>query len=55
MILIDWSEQHPDMSSRDIAILQSTYGCKSCGGAKEIGKMQCAMCEANSLPGLQIA
>ena len=37
--LIDWSERHPEESSVQIAIRQSTF-CP-CGRAKQIGEPNC--------------
>lgn len=42
VILVDWSEKHPQESARDIAVRQSTI--YPCGKRKEIGVMSCSFC-----------
>ena len=46
LTLIDWSEKYPELSSADIAKLQSTYctGCSKNVGIEKIGFMKCASC-----------
>lgn len=46
LTLIDWSAKYPELSSADIAKLQSTYctGCSKNVGIEKIGFMKCASC-----------
>lgn len=44
--LIDWSDLYPELTSQQIAKLQSTYctGCSKNVGIDKIGFMQCLDC-----------
>jgi hypothetical protein len=39
MELIDWSERYPEATSRQLAVIESTY-CP-CGNPKQIGQRSC--------------
>ncbi len=46
LILVDWSETFPELTSRQIVTLQSTYcmGCSKDIGIEKIGFIYCEAC-----------